>query len=152
MSAVFAGHSSTDQTPTPALAANGARTCPRPPYPGLAAFEAEDALVFFGRDAESRAVIERLDRCRSERPARLLAVLGASGAGKSSLLKAGVLPQLARRPHEWLVLPLMRPRGRFYLVTKKWEAVGPLVAETFGHVEVLTVRDYSVLFAEAPRR
>lgn len=46
--------------------------------------------------------------------------------------------------------PLLRPRGRFYLVTKKWEAVGPIAADVFGHVEVLHQRDYAVLFAEAP--
>lgn len=46
--------------------------------------------------------------------------------------------------------PLLRPRGRFYLVTKKWEAVGPIAADVFGHVEVLHQRDYAVMFAEAP--
>lgn len=46
--------------------------------------------------------------------------------------------------------PLLRPHGRFYLVTKKWEAVGPIAADVFGHVEVLHVRDYAVLVADAP--
>jgi 16S rRNA (guanine1207-N2)-methyltransferase len=46
--------------------------------------------------------------------------------------------------------PLLRPRGRFYLVTKKWEAVGPIAADVFGHVEVKYARDYAVLFAQAP--
>jgi hypothetical protein len=41
--------------------------------------------------------------------ARFLLVVGASGAGKSSLLKAGLLPQLSRRRREWLVLPTVRP-------------------------------------------
>jgi hypothetical protein len=36
-------------------------------------------------------------------------IIGASGAGKSSLLKAGVLPQLGRRRDHWIVLPIMRP-------------------------------------------
>ena len=36
-------------------------------------------------------------------------MIGASGSGKSSLLKAGVLPQLSRRRREWVVLPYIRP-------------------------------------------
>ena len=47
-------------------------------------------------------------------------------------------------------LPLLRPRGRFYLVTKKWETVGPMAAECFGRTEVMHVRDYGVVVAEAP--
>jgi hypothetical protein len=80
----------------------------RPPYPGIHAFEAEDAAIYFGRDDESRALIERLDARRTQGGARFLVVIGASGAGKSSLLKAGVLPQLARRRREWVVLPTIR--------------------------------------------
>ena len=41
--------------------------------------------------------------------ARFVIIIGASGSGKSSLLKAGVLPQLARRKREWIVLPAIRP-------------------------------------------
>jgi tetratricopeptide (TPR) repeat protein len=81
----------------------------RPPYPGIYAFEREDAAIYFGRDDETRAVIEKLDARRTQGGARLLLVIGASGAGKSSLLKAGVLPQLARRRGHWLPLPVMRP-------------------------------------------
>ena len=80
----------------------------RPPYPGIHAFDAEDAAIYFGRDDESRALIERLDARRTQGGARFLVVIGASGAGKSSLLKAGVLPQLARRRREWVVLPTIR--------------------------------------------
>jgi tetratricopeptide (TPR) repeat protein len=81
----------------------------RPPFPGIHAFEAEDAAIYFGRDDETRAVIERLDARRTQGGARFLIVIGASGSGKSSLLKAGVLPQLARRRAHWLALPPIRP-------------------------------------------
>ena len=81
----------------------------RPPYPGIHAFEAEDAAIYFGRDDETRAVIERLDARRIQGGARFLIVIGASGSGKSSLLKAGVLPQLMRRRAHWLALPPIRP-------------------------------------------
>src|SRR5258705_7711827 len=81
----------------------------RSPFPGIHAFEAEDAAIYFGRDDETRAVIERLDARRTQGGARFLVMIGASGSGKSSLLKAGILPQLSRRRREWVVLPFIRP-------------------------------------------
>ena len=90
--------------------ARGFRLHPdRSPYPGIHAFEAEDAAIYFGRDDETRAVIERLDARRTQGGARLLVIIGASGSGKSSLLRAGVLPQIARRRREWIPLPPIRP-------------------------------------------
>ena len=81
----------------------------RPPYPGINAFEAADAAIYFGRDEESRAVIERLDARRTQGGARFVVIIGASGSGKSSLLKASVLPLLNRRRAQWVVLPDIRP-------------------------------------------
>jgi WD40 repeat protein len=81
----------------------------RSPFPGIHAFEPEDAAIYFGRDDETREVSERLDARRTHGGARFLVVVGASGSGKSSLLKAGIVPQLSRRRREWLVLPYMRP-------------------------------------------
>ncbi len=56
------------------------------PYRGLQAFEAQHRALFFGRSAEIRAVVERL------RGDAIVVVAGDSGAGKSSLVRAGVLP------------------------------------------------------------
>jgi formylglycine-generating enzyme required for sulfatase activity len=81
----------------------------RPPYRGLRPLEAEDAGIFFGRDAP---IVEALDRLRGLRKGaspRLLVILGASGAGKSSFLRAGLLPRLARDDREFLPLPIIRP-------------------------------------------
>jgi hypothetical protein len=81
----------------------------RPPYRGLKPLEADDAGIFFGRDAP---VIEALDRLRGLReaaPPRLLVILGASGAGKSSFLRAGLLPRLKRDDRHFLPLPIVRP-------------------------------------------
>ncbi|MEV8632074.1 hypothetical protein AB0395_10490 [Streptosporangium sp. NPDC051023] len=57
-----------------------------PPYVGLAAFQREDADRFFGRERLVEELVTRLSR------QRLVAVFGTSGAGKSSLLRAGLLP------------------------------------------------------------
>jgi hypothetical protein len=85
----------------------------RPPFPGLMWFGEADAAVFFGRDEDWRTVIERLrGRRRLVAGPRLLVLQGASGSGKSSLLRAGVLPRLRRAGREWLVLPPLRPRAQ----------------------------------------
>src|SRR6516165_5613668 len=77
-------------------AAEGAGRGPGPvggsPYRGLAAFGERDAALFFGREAATVQVLERMSRHLAG--AGLLVVSGASGAGKSSLLRAGVLPRV----------------------------------------------------------
>ncbi|UEM20899.1 AAA family ATPase [Skermanella mucosa] len=60
------------------------------PFPGLRPFQKQDADWFFGRDAQSTALY------RLVRESRFVAVVGASGSGKSSLVKAGLLPRLER--------------------------------------------------------
>ena len=62
------------------------------PYRGLGAFEERDAAFFFGREAATTDVLERMARCAAA--SGLLVVSGVSGAGKSSLLRAGVLPRM----------------------------------------------------------
>ena len=83
----------------------------RPPYPGLLTFEEEDAPIYFGRDVDTLHLIERLRARRTLGGARLLVLLGASGSGKSSLLRAGVLPRLRRSGRRWLVAPPFRPQS-----------------------------------------
>ncbi|MEU6130276.1 trypsin-like peptidase domain-containing protein [Saccharopolyspora sp. NPDC047091] len=61
------------------------------PYRGLRAYEERDAPFFHGRDADVDAVLAVLDR-----EGRLV-LAGASGAGKSSLVRAGLLPRLRAR-------------------------------------------------------
>src|SRR5262249_62151723 len=62
---------------------------PGNPYRGLLAFEEEHRALFFGRGSEVRAI---LDRLRAE---DFVVVAADSGAGKSSLCRAGVLPEVA---------------------------------------------------------
>jgi WD40 repeat protein/transcriptional regulator with XRE-family HTH domain len=62
------------------------------PYRGLAVFGEQDAEFFFGREAAAAAVLDQMSRLPVG--TGLLVVSGASGAGKSSLLRAGVLPRI----------------------------------------------------------
>ena len=62
------------------------------PYPGLSSFTEADAAHFFGREDEVRALWEKIHR------QKLLAVIGPSGVGKTSFLRAGVL---AHKPTGW---------------------------------------------------
>ncbi len=58
------------------------------PFPGLRPFETEEYLLFFGREGQADELLARLGRTR------FLAVVGTSGSGKSSLVRAGLLPSL----------------------------------------------------------
>ena len=82
----------------------------RAPYPGLSAFQENDAGVFFGRDADIRAGLDVLNRLRRFGGSRLVALSGGSGSGKSSLVRAGIVPRLKRDKDGWLVLGPLRPR------------------------------------------
>ena len=81
------------------------------PYPGLLSFSAQQAPVFYGQDAAIKTLREELAGLAQRAPAALV-VLGASGTGKSSLVRAGVVPRLAAEPERWLLLEPLRP-GRF---------------------------------------
>jgi WD40 repeat protein/tetratricopeptide (TPR) repeat protein len=81
----------------------------RRPYPGFAYLEEKDAALFFGRDAQ---IVRGLDKLRSLARTgveRMLVILGASGSGKSSFLRAGLWPRLKRDDRNWLPLPVIRP-------------------------------------------
>ncbi|HEY3139286.1 MAG TPA: hypothetical protein VGL29_24915 [Blastocatellia bacterium] len=61
---------------------------PTNPFPGLRPFELDESHLFFGRDGQSEQLIGKLGRTR------FLAVVGTSGSGKSSLVRAGLLPAM----------------------------------------------------------
>ncbi|HOT93325.1 MAG TPA: SUMF1/EgtB/PvdO family nonheme iron enzyme [Anaerolineae bacterium] len=62
----------------------------KPPFKGLCYFDVNDADLFFGREQLTADLVGRL------REQRFLAVVGASGSGKSSLVRAGIVPALRR--------------------------------------------------------
>ncbi|WP_431954167.1 AAA family ATPase [Actinacidiphila sp. bgisy167] len=79
----------------------------RVPYPGLDAFTEDEAPVFFGRPAQSDELTRRLHQPQSRPADRFLLLVGASGSGKSSLVRAGLMPRL--RGRRWTVLPAFSP-------------------------------------------
>lgn len=58
------------------------------PFPGLRPFELDEEHLFFGREGQADDLLARLNRTR------FLAIVGVSGSGKSSLVRAGLLPSL----------------------------------------------------------
>ncbi|MET9966992.1 hypothetical protein ABZZ80_14015 [Streptomyces sp. NPDC006356] len=88
-----------------------------PPYRGLARFEPDDRHLFFGRDR----MVEELHRLVCDH--RFAVLFGASGSGKSSLLRAGLIPALRdeiARHGSPAVLRVLTP--------------GPRPAHTYGHL------------------
>ena len=81
------------------------------PFPGLSSFgdDDADAALFYGRSREIAHTLEDLRSMRALNDQRPLVIQGASGAGKSSLLKAGIIPRLRREAPAWLPLRAFRP-------------------------------------------
>ena len=113
-----------------ALPWNGSKS----PYPGLHPFEEDRAGVFYGRDPEIARVLQRLTGPRGDTSERFVVVVGASGSGKSSLVRAGVLPRLpavrgdvGRRPANRPRPAGARPtRGRSRSCVRRRRRRGPL--------------------------
>jgi WD40 repeat protein len=84
----------------------------RPPYLGLAAYQGADAGIYFGRAAEVTAVSERLRSAQLQENAGPLCIVGASGTGKSSLVRAGVLPRLRRLEDNTISLDPFSPGAK----------------------------------------
>lgn len=76
------------------------------PFPGIRSYEIDESHLFFGRESQVRELIEKL------KITRFLAIVGSSGCGKSSLIKAGLIPELQKfRPgasQDW-ELSVLRP-------------------------------------------
>lgn len=66
----------------------------RAPYRGLEHYREADHDVFFGRDDSIRELLEQTERTLTTSPAPLLAIVGPSGSGKSSVVRAGLIPRL----------------------------------------------------------
>ena len=92
------------------------------PYKGLVPYDVDDAGTFFGRDSEVTACLERLRDCP------LLVVTGRSGCGKSSLVRAGLVPALTRAGHTVAVfVPGTDPEGAMTAAIASTATAAPIV-------------------------
>lgn len=124
------------QAQAPSPSDDGGEVCP---YQGLVPFEREKTEFFFGRARATHSLVERLG-ARLAGHGTVLLVSGASGVGKSSLLRAGLLPALAQEmlpvagSRQWprlLITPTSTP---LRALAEEW-------AKTFGeHVETVYER------------
>jgi WD40 repeat protein len=83
--------------------APSAQAIPANPYRGLFAFRPEHAPFFFGRETFTQTLMQAVES------RRLVAVLGASGSGKSSVVFAGLVPALLNRPGDPWLFTTFRP-------------------------------------------
>ena len=72
------------------------------PYVGLEAFDQNTAKYFCGRDSQIALLLSKIEA------SRFVPVIGASGSGKSSLVKAGLIPALEKQGG-WCILPPIKP-------------------------------------------
>ncbi len=98
------------------------------PFPGLRAFTEDDAPIFFGRGRETDALVQQLEN------SRFVAVVGASGSGKSSLVGAGLFPRLKANAIEgsadWLYARFTPGNDPFEaLVTALMDAIPALAVD-----------------------
>jgi WD40 repeat protein len=94
------------------------------PYRGLKSFEEAHSRFFFGRNQ----AIENLEQHLNSTDRPLTVVLGISGSGKSSLVKAGLIPKLREHPTQWRILEPMRPGATPFAALAR--AVLPLILKS----------------------
>lgn len=68
------------------------------PYPGIRSFDTDESDLFFGREKQTAELYNILNRTH------FIAITGASGSGKSSLVKAGLIPKLTKDNKDWSYL------------------------------------------------
>ena len=80
------------------------------PYPGIRSFDVGESDLFFGREKQTTELFNILNRTH------FISITGASGSGKSSLVKAGLIPKLTEGSNNWSYLvfrPGNNPYGNF---------------------------------------
>src|SRR4029078_3180966 len=106
------------------------------PYAGLSSFQESDAGKFFGRNRENAAMVTRI----RDRP--LMAVVGSSGVGKSSFVRADLVPALKRSGETWetlVIRPGRKPLDALAGVLQPIIATGMNLADDMSlHNELIT--------------
>ena len=108
--------------PTSVAASNNESPAPgEPPFMGLRSYDEADSERFFGRSSLTSQLVERLGNLR------FLAIVGASGSGKSSIVRAGLVPALRWAEPGLAVGPASRP-GPIVVVTPTESPLAALAA------------------------
>jgi hypothetical protein len=110
------------------------------PFKGLEFYDVEDADLFFGRSSLIDKLEKRLSISANEEVVRFLAVVGASGSGKSSLVRAGLVPRIQRNTN-WLV----------HVITPSLHPVEELAIKLISNEESATAAPLIDAIAEDPR-
>ena len=105
------------------------------PYLGLSAYQEKHAPIFFGRETETQQGIELLERGAPG----LVLTLGSSGTGKSSLVRAGIVPRLRRDTERWIIIDPMRPAADPFFelanaLFSTWRQYAPAQLKRIGEV------------------
>ncbi|MCH0572777.1 hypothetical protein I3F60_26645 [Streptomyces sp. MUM 136J] len=100
------------------------------PYRGLASYRREDARWFFGRERSTRALVAQL--AATEAAGGLVMLVGASGAGKSSLLNAGLVPALQAADEAREVLQLVPGADPLAELARHVPELAPVLAAQAG--------------------
>jgi WD40 repeat protein len=87
----------------------------RAPYRGWQPFEPVDAGIFCGRDAQIVRAMDAMRNTRKAKTEQWFVILGPSGSGKSSFLRAGLIPRMQRDDRDFLVLDIVRPERNVLL-------------------------------------
>lgn len=97
------------------------------PYKGLDAFQEQDAVLFFGRGNYVDQLLARVEDMQKN--ARFLALIGASGSGKSSLVRAGLIPALRQSriesSSEWLITTIFPRVNPYYELESALKRLSP---------------------------
>jgi len=91
------------------------------PYPGIRSFEIEEHELFFGREKQINELLVILQKTH------FIAITGASGSGKSSMVKAGLIPLVINENKEWSYL-IFRPGNK--PITNLAEAITDILKES----------------------
>jgi hypothetical protein len=119
----------------------------RAPYRGWAPYTEVDAGVFFGRDAQIGRALNALRAMRQSAGTAVFVVAGPSGSGKSSFLRAGLLPRLRSDDGHFVLLDVVRPQrhpltgdtGLAHAVHGGRRRLG-LVQPTLGEIKTICAR------------
>ena len=117
------------------------------PYKGLLYFDETDTDLFFGREVLTTHLADRVSALAEDSAAHMLAVVGASGSGKSSLVRAGLAVALKRRG--WtahIMTPTAEPLGRLEAELNPQLHAGDADASANGAPALLLVDQFEEVF------